>query len=252
MKLNIACPTTGCQKVIEIEDEKKLRAFYEKRISQEVEGEVLGPDFAGYTFKISGGNDKQGFPMMQGVMLHHRTRLLLQKGSKCYRPRKVGERKRKSVRGCIVSHDLAVLNLVVIKQGEKVIEGLTDEKSAKPRRLGPKRANKIKKLFNLGKNDDPRAGIIRRKIVRDGKKDYFKAPKIQRLITPERLQRKLKWKAEKRQRWEKSKAAAKEYNDLVTLRNKEERERRQSYKEKRRSLSRKLSEKKAKAAAGKA
>merc|ERR1711937_707805 len=235
MKLNIACPATGCQKVIEVEDEKKLRMFWDKRISQEVDGEVLGPEFNGYIFKITGGNDKQGFPMMQGVLLSTRTRLLLKKGSKCYRPRKAGERKRKSVRGCIVSHDLSVLNLSIVKKGDADVEGLTDEKSAKPRRLGPKRANKIKKMFNLGKNDDPRGFVIRRVITRDGKKDYSKAPKIQRLITPERLQRKLKWKAERRHRWEKSRAADKEYNALVAQRLKEERERRQSYKENRRS-----------------
>merc|ERR1719329_384001 len=149
MKLNIACPFTGCQKMIEIEDEKKLRAFYEKRMAQEVEGDALGPDFEGYVFRISGGNDKQGFPMMQGVMIQKRARLLLQKGSKCYRQRTRGERKRKSVRGCIVSHDLAVLNLVIVKRGKNDVEGLTDEASQRDRRLGPKRNNKILKMVGL-------------------------------------------------------------------------------------------------------
>eukprot|EP00953_Heterococcus_sp_UTEX-ZZ885_P039756 20364-Heterococcus_DN1.PRE.3 len=41
------------------------RALYDKRISQEVDGESLGEEFAGYIFRISGGNDKQGFPMKQ-------------------------------------------------------------------------------------------------------------------------------------------------------------------------------------------
>lgn len=31
-----------------------------------------------------------------------------------------GERRRKSVRGCIVSPDLSVLNLVIVKQGQSV------------------------------------------------------------------------------------------------------------------------------------
>lgn len=100
-------------------------------------------------FRISGGNDKQGFPMKQGVLSANRVRLLLHKDVSCYRQRRRGERKRKSVRGCIVAADLAVLNLVVTKKGEHEIPGLTD--APVPRRLGPKRANKVRKLFNLGK-----------------------------------------------------------------------------------------------------
>lgn len=102
MKLNISYPATGCQKVVAIEDEKKLIALYDKRISHEVDGGELADEFAGYIFRISGGNDKQGFPMKQGVLTNGRVRLLLKKGMSCYRPRRSGERKRKSVRGCIV------------------------------------------------------------------------------------------------------------------------------------------------------
>ena len=77
----------------------------------------------GYVVRISGGNDKQGFPMKQGVMTNGRVRLLLSKGHSCYRPRRTGERKRKSVRGCIVDAQLSVLNLVIIKKGEQDIPG---------------------------------------------------------------------------------------------------------------------------------
>merc|ERR1711906_99764 len=73
------------------------------------DGEVLGDEFKGYLFRISGGNDKQGFAMVQGVLSAQRVRLLLKKGSKSYKPRRTGERQRKSVRGCIVGADLAVL-----------------------------------------------------------------------------------------------------------------------------------------------
>jgi small subunit ribosomal protein S6e len=225
MKLNIAYPVTGCQKVLSVDDDRKLRAFFDKRISQEVDGEALGDDFKGYVFKISGGNDKEGFAMKQGVITSQRVRLLLSKGHSLYRPRKRGERKRKSVRGCIVSGELSVLNLVVVKKGEQEIPGLTD--TMKPRRLGPKRASRIRKLFNLEKEDDVRKYVIRRQIVKGEKKPYFKAPKIQRLVTPQRLQRKRQFASVRRQRYEAARAAAEEYNKVISARFKEQREKRQ-------------------------
>ena len=45
-------------------------------------------------------------------------------------------------------------------KGEKDIDGLTNK--IVPRRLGPKRANKIRKLFNLSKTDDVRKYVVRR------------------------------------------------------------------------------------------
>ena len=42
----------------------------------------------------------------------------MKKGTTCYRPRKDGERKRKSVRGCIVDGNLSVLSMAIIKKGE--------------------------------------------------------------------------------------------------------------------------------------
>jgi small subunit ribosomal protein S6e len=49
-------------------------------MSQEVEGDSLGEEYKGYVFKIMGGNDKQGFPMKQGVLTNTRVRLLLREG----------------------------------------------------------------------------------------------------------------------------------------------------------------------------
>ena len=55
------------------------RAFYDKRMGQEMDGEILADEYKGYIFKITGGNDKQGFPMKQGVLVNGRVRLLLKK-----------------------------------------------------------------------------------------------------------------------------------------------------------------------------
>merc|ERR1711915_1010489 len=207
MKLNIAYPATGCQKMIEMEGEIKLRFFYGKRMAQEVSAECLGEQFKGYIVRISGGNDKQGFPMKQGVMTNGRVRLLLNKDHKTYRARRTGERKRKSCRGCIVDSNLSVLNLVIVKKGDEEIPGLTDR--VVPRRLGPKRVGKIRKLFNLQKEDDVRQYIIRRPLPqKEGQtKIKTKSPKIQRLVTPVRLQRKRAVLAKKKYRAQKGREA---------------------------------------------
>lgn len=208
------------------------RTLYDKRISQEVNGEDLGDEFTGYVFKITGGNDKQGFPMKQGVLANTRVRLLLRDGLSCYRARRTGERKRKSVRGCIVGADLAVLNLVVVKKGDNEIEGFTDVTI--PKRLGPKRASKIRKLFNLTKADDIRKYVIARTFEKKGK-TVTKRPKIQRLVTPVTLHRKRQRESAQKAALQKSKEDAAAYTALVQKRLAEQKAARKSEISKRRS-----------------
>ncbi|KAK5944010.1 40S ribosomal protein S6 [Knufia obscura] len=239
MKLNISYPANGSQKLVEVEDDRKLRVFMEKRMGNEVPADSLGDEWKGYIVRITGGNDKQGFPMKQGVMLPTRVRLLLADGHSCYRPRRTGERKRKSVRGCIVGQDLSVLALSIVKQGEQDIPGLTDV--VNPKRLGPKRATKIRKFFGLSKQDDVRKFVIRREVTpkKEGAKPYTKAPKIQRLVTPQRMQHKRHRIALKRRRAEASKDAANEYSQLLAKRVHEEREKRSELRKRRASSMRK-------------
>jgi len=210
--------------LLDIDDERKIRAFLDKRLAAEVEGEALGAEFKGYVFKITGGYDKQGFPMKQGVLVPGRVSLLLSGDTGCYKPLRVGERRRKSVRGCIVSQEISVLNLVVVKKGDEELPGLTDKQI--PRRLGPKRASKIRKLFNLDKKDDVRKYVIRRELTKPTKsgKKRSKAPKIQRLVTPLTLQRRRHRVALKKRHADKAKLDAAEYAKLLAQRAKEKRQ----------------------------
>jgi hypothetical protein len=84
--------------------------------------------------------------------------------------------------------------------GEQPLPGLTDEE--KPRMRGPKRASKIRKLFNLSKDDDVRKYVNTYRTVKTSAngKTHSKAPKIQRLVTPQVLQRKRHRAAIKRNR----------------------------------------------------
>jgi len=110
---------------------------------------------------------------------------------------------------------------LLLKKGEKDIDGLTTIQ--RPNRLHVKRATKIRKLYNLTKEDDVKFYIskIGREIEKkkegsDKKKNRVKRPKIQRLITDVRLRRKKIQKAEAGARRERTKKLKEEYHTLVT------------------------------------
>jgi len=181
-----------------------------------VAADPLGEEFKGYVLKITGGHDKQGFGMKQGVLLNHRTRLLLDGTTGQYRPKRDGARKRKSVRGCVVGNDLSCINLVIVKRGEQDIPKLTEKSCDRPSTRGPKRASHIRAVWGLSKGEDVRKYVVRRKIPgKNGKPDTFKSPKIQRLITPVVRRRKKALLRTKQQRYEKSTAEAAEYQKLL-------------------------------------
>jgi len=157
--------------------------------------------------------------MKQGVLLNHRTRLLLDGTTGQYRPKRDGARKRKSVRGCIVGNDLSCINLIIVKRGPNDIPKLTDKASDRPSTRGPKRANHIRAVWGLQKGEDVRKYVVRRKVEgKSGKPARFKSPKIQRLITPVVRQRKKALLKAKKQRYEKNVAEAAEYARVLGAR----------------------------------
>ncbi|MBS3815122.1 MAG: 30S ribosomal protein S6e [Hadesarchaea archaeon] len=88
-------------------------------IGQEFEGNKIG--LTNYKLQITGGTDKDGFPMRGDVRGPGRSRVVLSKGPG-YQPKEDGLRKRKLLRGRVISGDTAQLNVKVIEKGEKSIE----------------------------------------------------------------------------------------------------------------------------------
>jgi small subunit ribosomal protein S6e len=165
--------------------------------------------------------------MKQGVFCNNRIKLLLAPGTSGYRVKRKGERKRRSVRGCIVGPDIKTLSLTLIKKGEKEIPGLTDE--TKNRRLGPKRATGIRKLYGIEKVEGEKTtqssvALIKKHVIRrtfKSKKNpdatRQKAPKIQRLVTESRLRRKRIQKEDKIKRWKRTIALTEEYKKVYDV-----------------------------------
>jgi small subunit ribosomal protein S6e len=104
-----------------------MNNLIDRRIGNELEGSIIADLFDGYIFKITGGFDKDGFAMKNGILTQGRKRILLSKGSTNFKFKsgyhRDGVRKRKLVRGCIVSPDIKVLNLKIMKIGSQPIPG---------------------------------------------------------------------------------------------------------------------------------
>jgi small subunit ribosomal protein S6e len=102
-----------------------------KKINDEVDGIFVS--LPGYKLQITGGTDKDGFPMRHDVPGSTRRRLLLTKGLG-YKPTERGKRKKKSIRGNTINQEIVQVNMKVVKPGAKPIneiistEGKTEEK----------------------------------------------------------------------------------------------------------------------------
>jgi small subunit ribosomal protein S6e len=99
-----------------------------KRIGDEVDGIFIS--LPGYKLAITGGTDKNGFPMRSDLPGSTRKRLLLSK-SLGYHPNDKGKRKKKSIRGNSINQEVVQINMKVTKHSNKTIEDIL--KSAKPK-----------------------------------------------------------------------------------------------------------------------
>lgn len=114
----ISDPKTRRSYQLEIEKSKAI-SIIGKKIGDEFDASFLGLE--GYTLKITGGSDQDGFPMHPSLEGVGRRKLLLAKPPG-FHPRKKGERRRKTVRGNTIAQDIRQINCKVVKAGPKPLE----------------------------------------------------------------------------------------------------------------------------------
>jgi small subunit ribosomal protein S6e len=90
--------------------------FKGKKIKDKIKGDEIG--LTGYELEITGGSDKDGFPMRYDLEIPGRKKILVSKGP-CVKIRRKGLRKRKTVRGNLISLNISQINLKIIKEGSK-------------------------------------------------------------------------------------------------------------------------------------
>ncbi|UCF08968.1 MAG: 30S ribosomal protein S6e [Thermoplasmata archaeon] len=99
-----------------------------KRMGDEVDGIFVR--LPGYKLVITGGSDKDGFPMRRELPGPKRRKVLITEGVG-FHPDDKGVRRRKTVRGGTISPDIVQINMRITVHGSKSIEDLLKEEESK-------------------------------------------------------------------------------------------------------------------------
>jgi small subunit ribosomal protein S6e len=114
-KVIVSDPETGTSKVVELE-EARAAPFIGRRIGETMDGSVV--DLPAHKIQLRGGSDKDGVPMIANVHGGVRRKVVLS-GGVGFKAKKSGERKRKAVRGNVITDDIVQINIKIVEQPKK-------------------------------------------------------------------------------------------------------------------------------------
>jgi small subunit ribosomal protein S6e len=117
-KVIVSDPEAGTSKVIELE-ETRAAPFIGRRLGETLDGSAV--DLPAHTVQILGGSDKDGVPMRGNVHGGIRRRVVLSEGAG-FSPKKKGERRRKTVRGNIITDEIVQINMKIVQRPAKPAE----------------------------------------------------------------------------------------------------------------------------------
>ena len=106
-------------------DQDKAAGIVGKVIGDKFNGDIIG--LSGYEIQITGGTDKDGFPMHPQIHGPGRKNVVLSYPPG-FHPKIKGQRKRKMVRGNTISLDIVQINCKVTKAGTKPLDQIFTKK----------------------------------------------------------------------------------------------------------------------------
>jgi small subunit ribosomal protein S6e len=124
-KVIISDPQDGKSKVVELE-ESRAAPFIGRKLGETIDGIVV--DMPAVKLQLLGGSDKDGVPMLGHVHGGIRRQVVLSEGPG-FKPKREGERRRKTVRGDTITDEIVQLNLKIVGQPAKAAEAKTAAKA---------------------------------------------------------------------------------------------------------------------------
>jgi small subunit ribosomal protein S6e len=122
-KVIVSDPQAGTSKVVELE-EARAAPFIGRRLGETLDGSAV--DLPAHTVQILGGSDKDGVPMRGNVHGGVRRRVVLSGGAG-FSPKKKGERRRKTVRGNVITDEIAQINMKIVERPAKPAEAKLEQ-----------------------------------------------------------------------------------------------------------------------------
>ncbi len=117
-KVIVSDPQTGKSQSIELEEHKAV-PLIGKKIGETIDGTALG--LRGYKLLITGGTDKDGFPMHPTIHGGIRKSILLKKGVG-FNPKREGQRKRKTLRGNVITEEIVQINMKILEKPKQTMK----------------------------------------------------------------------------------------------------------------------------------
>jgi small subunit ribosomal protein S6e len=122
-KVIVSDPQAGTSKVVELE-EARATPFIGRRLGETLDGSAV--DLPAHTVQILGGSDKDGVPMIGNVHGGVRRKVVLSNGTG-FSAKKKGERRRKTVRGNIITDEIVQINMKIVERPAKPVEAKTEQ-----------------------------------------------------------------------------------------------------------------------------
>jgi small subunit ribosomal protein S6e len=118
-KIIISDPETGTSKTVELEETRAI-PLVGRKIGEVVDGSIL--DLPEHKVRITGGSDKDGFPMRPNVHGGVRRQVILS-GGVGFNSQNEGERERKTVRGNVITDEIVQVNVKIVERPKQLKEG---------------------------------------------------------------------------------------------------------------------------------
>jgi small subunit ribosomal protein S6e len=118
-KVIVSDPETGTSKVVELA-EARASPLIGKKIGEIMDGAPV--DLPAHKIQITGGSDKDGFPMRPSVHGGVRRSIVLS-GGVGFNPTNEGMRRRKTIRGNVVTDEIVQINAKIVERPKTAKEG---------------------------------------------------------------------------------------------------------------------------------